>query len=68
VKSGADGQKLDEIDHNNSEFRCQTKLLKMPDCWETIPPNLSNFDMAAKMHKKHKDKAEPTKNHKFNLT
>jgi hypothetical protein len=47
---------LDEIDNNNSEFRCQTKLLKMPDPRETIPPNFSNFDMAAKMHKKHKNK------------
>jgi len=40
----------------------------MPDSRETIQPNFSDFDMAAKMHKKHKNKAEPTKNHKFNLT
>ncbi len=40
----------------------------MPDHRVTIPPNFSNFDMAAKMHKKYKNKAEPTKNHKFSLT
>jgi hypothetical protein len=47
---------LDEIDNNNSEFRCQTKPPKLPDCREIIPPYFSNFDMAAKMHKKHKNK------------
>ena len=34
VKSGADGQNLNEIDNNNREFRCQTKLPKMPGCRE----------------------------------
>jgi hypothetical protein len=50
VGSGADGQNLNEIDNNNSELHCQTKLPKLPN-WTSskflsIGVELKFFDFA----------------------